>query len=58
MNKLKALLVKNKKELSESRKRETESVERVEELMADMERERGAAEESKVRPPPACVSVY
>ena len=57
MNKLKALLVKNKKELSESRKRETELGERVEELMADVEGERGAAEESKVCPPPVCVSV-
>ena len=49
MSKMKQLLMRNKKELSESKKRESELLTTVEECENQLERERQEAEETKVR---------
>ncbi len=48
VSKLKALLVRNKKELVEGRKKEAELSEKVNQLEAELEKGRGQEEETKV----------
>ncbi len=48
MTKLKSLLVRNKRELAEGRRKEAELSERVDELAAELEKGRGQEEQTKV----------